>query len=121
MKGFFRSKLVLAVGSLVMIAAAIVVSLSAPLTRSHAAWATAGTITEFPVPTAGSNPGGITLGPDGKMWFTEQSGNKIGRITTSGVITEFGLTCPVFCGPAFITAGPDGNLWFAESPGNNIG
>jgi hypothetical protein len=58
---------------------AISLSTSVPL-----AWATAGTITEFLLPTAGSNPGGITLGPDGKMWFTEQSlGNKIGRITTS--------------------------------------
>ena len=32
---------------------------------------------------------GITAGPDGALWFTEYWGNKIGRITTAGVITEF--------------------------------
>ena len=40
-----------------------------------------GTITEFPVPTAGSYPGGIAAGPDGNLWFTEQGGNMIGRLT----------------------------------------
>src|SRR5204862_277371 len=30
-------------------------------------------ITETPVPTAMSQPTGITLGPDGNLWFTELS------------------------------------------------
>jgi serine/threonine protein kinase len=38
-------------------------------------------ITEFPVPTAGSFPNEITAGPDGTLWFTEWVGNKIGRFT----------------------------------------
>src|SRR5262249_23331445 len=46
-------------------------------------------ITEFPVLTAGSDPFGITAGPDGNLWFTEQIGDKIGRITPSGTVTEF--------------------------------
>jgi hypothetical protein len=46
-------------------------------------------ITEFPVPSASSEPIGITTGPDGALWFNEYSGNKIGRITTAGVVTEF--------------------------------
>ena len=83
MKGFSSSKLVLAVASLVMIAAAIVVSLSAPLMRSHAVQATAGTITEFPIPTANSHPTAIAPGRGNKVWFTENLGNNIGRITTS--------------------------------------
>jgi hypothetical protein len=33
------------------------------------------------VPTAGSQLGGITAGPDGNLWFAEATGNKIGRIT----------------------------------------
>ena len=41
-----------------------------------------GTVTEYPIPTAASNPRGITGGPDGNVWFTEESGSKIGRITT---------------------------------------
>jgi streptogramin lyase len=43
---------------------------------------------EFPIPTPNSQPLGITPGPDGALWFTENEGNKIGRITTAGAITE---------------------------------
>ena len=32
---------------------------------------------------------GIAAGPDGNLWFTEFAGNKIGRITTRRVVTEF--------------------------------
>jgi streptogramin lyase len=39
------------------------------------------TITEFLIPTANSRPYGITTGPDGFLWCTEESGNKIGRIS----------------------------------------
>jgi streptogramin lyase len=42
---------------------------------------------EFAVPTDSSHPFGIAAGPDGNLWFTEYSGNKIGRITTAGVVT----------------------------------
>ena len=42
-----------------------------------------------PDPNGQQPPGGITAGPDGALWFTEQTANKIGRITTAGVITEF--------------------------------
>jgi hypothetical protein len=81
---------------------------------------TAGVITEFSV-TGNNNPFGITTGPDGALWFTEEEiGNAIGRITTAGVITEF----PVPTGNSFpmgITMGPDGALWFTEENGNQIG
>jgi virginiamycin B lyase len=39
-----------------------------------------GVFTEFPIPTAATEPIGIVTGPDGNLWFTETSGNKIGRI-----------------------------------------
>jgi streptogramin lyase len=45
--------------------------------------------TEYPIPTAGSQPSRIATGSDGALWFTEFTGNKIGRSTTAGVITEF--------------------------------
>src|SRR5258708_4556113 len=83
------------------------------------ALALSGKIREFAVPTANSGPLDITAGPDGNLWFTEQNGNQIGRITTAGAITEFSL--PTNCGsslgcnPRGITAGPDGNLWFTEA------
>lgn len=82
MKRFLRPLLILSLAAFVMIAAATASSLSAPLTRSYAAQAAAGTVTEFPIPTAGSEPYGIKLGSDGKLWFPEYLGNNIGRITT---------------------------------------
>jgi virginiamycin B lyase len=61
-----------------------------------------------------------TAGPDGNLWFTEYLGNKIGRITPAGTVTEFAIsTSGSF--PYGMTAGPDGNLWFTESGGNQIG
>src|SRR5436190_20192265 len=74
------------------------------------------TITEFNVPTAGSQPLWIASGPDGNLWFTETSANKIGRITTGGIITEF-VVPTRSSSPAGIVAGPDNNLWFVEGTG----
>src|SRR5215472_3695260 len=68
----------------------------------------------FPTPTAYSGPAGITSGPDGNLWFTENYSNKIGRITTCGVITEFPIPTPG-SGPLGIATGLDGNLWFTEN------
>jgi streptogramin lyase len=76
--------------------------------------------TEFPIPTANSLPLGITTGPDGALWFTENNFNKIGRITTAGGIFE--ITIPTANSlPIGITAGPDGALWFTEFQANKIG
>lgn len=68
-------------------------------------------LTKFPIPTPNSFPQDITAGADGNLWFTELLGGKIGRITTSGVITEFGN----LDSPRSITDGPDGNVWFGLS------
>lgn len=78
------------------------------------------TITEFPVPTANSFPLDITAGPDGNLWFIEQYGNKIGRMTPHGVTSEFPIPT-TNSSPAQITTGPDGNVWFTELNSNNIG
>jgi virginiamycin B lyase len=72
-----------------------------------------GTITEFPLPTSGGDPEGITEGPDGNVWFTEFAGDKIGRITPQGTITEFPVPVPG-AAPHQITAGPGDGLWFTE-------
>jgi virginiamycin B lyase len=53
------------------------------------------------------------------MWFTEEAGNNIGRITPAGVIHEFPLP-EAGSGPVGITAGSDGRIWFTEQLGNNI-
>jgi streptogramin lyase len=77
-------------------------------------------VTEFPVPTASSVPLAITAGPDGNLWFNEQDGNTIGKITTAGVITEYVIPT-ANSHPIAITPGPDGNLWFTEFDGHKIG
>ena len=65
------------------------------------------------------NPFRIAAGPDGNLWFTEKEGNRVGRITPAGEVTEFSVT--VGSNPWGIAAGPDGNLWFTEYGGNRIG
>ncbi|MGH6746802.1 caspase, EACC1-associated type [Novosphingobium sp.] len=78
-----------------------------------------GEVTEYPIPTPDSAAVGITAGPDGNMWFTEYNGNKIGKITPSGNITEFAL--PNGGQPNQIIKGPDNHLWFTEFSGDKIG
>jgi hypothetical protein len=91
---------------------------------------TSGQLTEYKLPVdpladPNNNPGAmfpasISLGPDGNMWFLESRfgggphiGNKVGRITPAGVITEFPIpTQDSF--PSDIEPGSDGNMWFTE-------
>jgi hypothetical protein len=47
-------------------------------------------------------------------------GNKIGRITPAGAITEFPIPTSA-ANPWGIAAGPDGNLWFTEMTRDRIG
>ena len=54
------------------------------------------------------------------MWFAETRGNRIGRITPNGTITEYPLPS-ADSSPQDIAAGPDGNMWFTEPWGNQIG
>jgi len=83
------------------------------------------TFTEYPLPGPSGGPSSIIVGPDGNLWFDEQAnpnnfgnrGDRVGRITPSGVITEF----LVAISPTGITAGPDGNLWIADYFDQTIG
>jgi streptogramin lyase len=61
----------------------------------------------------------IVTGPDGNLWFTEDAGNRIGRITPSGVITEFPIPT-ANCWPRSLLVGADGNLWFSEANAGRI-
>jgi len=88
------------------------------------AWVTSATpppeITDYTIPTSGSMPEGITVGPDSALWFTEALGNKIGRITTDGKIREMPIPKRNVL-PVAIVAGPDGALWFTEHLNGAIG
>lgn len=83
------------------------------------------TITEYPLPTPDSAPGGITVGSDGALWFHMPNVNKVGRITTDGRVTEYPIPTPNsserFQG--FLATGPDGAIWFTENAkeANKIG
>ena len=63
--------------------------------------------TEYPLP--GVQPGDITPGPDGRLWFTESEANKIGAITTA-CRTSPSTTSPG-SDPSGIAAS-GGALWF---------
>jgi virginiamycin B lyase len=76
--------------------------------------------TYYDIPTPGSTPFSIAEGPDGAMWFTESSGNKIGHINGDGSISEYALP-NANSDPKQIVAGPDGAMWFTEDIGNRIG
>jgi hypothetical protein len=78
-------------------------------------------LNQFVLPSGTTLPFGITSGPDGKLWFTENNvSNDVGNITTTGVITEFPIPTANST-PAGITSGPDGNLWFTEASASTIG
>jgi virginiamycin B lyase len=105
--------------------------LTEPVSGKIVRIATDGKITELALPSPNAQPWGITTGPDGALWFTEAScvreqssrcivGNKIGRITTAGAVTEFTIPSDG-SGPHSITTGPDGALWFTEYYGNRVG
>jgi virginiamycin B lyase len=85
---------------------------------------TAGVITEYDYDYVASSS--ITTGSDGALWFTSSNqddifGNNLGRITTSGAMTN-SYTIPTPNAGAFgITTGPDGGLWFTEYSTNKIG
>jgi streptogramin lyase len=58
-----------------------------------------------------SGPQFITDGHDGALWFTELR-DRAGRITTDGVITEYGRGIPHRSSIGGIIAGRDGAMWF---------
>lgn len=93
---------------------------------SHIEWlivrvTAAGKFTYFKLPpnSTDSGVGALTVGPDGAIWYLTREA--IGRITTSGEVTEFphqrvgGL---FEYWPGSMSLGPDGELWFVgATPG----
>lgn len=68
---------------------------------------------------AGSRPQyNMIIGPDGNIWFSEGGSYQIAKVTTSGTITQYTMSGPIFdtgsnAMPATMTVGPDGNIWIA--------
>jgi virginiamycin B lyase len=74
-------------------------------------------VKSFPI-RGGTQPFAITMGEDGKSWFTLANSSKVARIGPQGNI-EYSRT-PSLSNPAFITPGPDGNIWFGEGSTGKI-
>ncbi|MGA4790848.1 virginiamycin B lyase family protein [Nocardia sp. AB354] len=73
--------------------------------------------TKHQVPTPNAVPQGLTIGPDGAIWFSESVGGKIGRIDPdTGVIAEYSIATAEVPMPSMgpLVLGADGNLWSAN-------
>ena len=70
-----------------------------------------GTVTRFPLPEAGHDPGPIVAGADGNLWFAMASA--VGRITLSGEITVVPMATTI--GVPAVTVGPDKAIWFTRN------
>jgi streptogramin lyase len=98
----------------------------------------AGNVTLFPLSNNTQGADYLAVGPDGNIWFTEPYDNRIGRMTTSGQVTEFsgftnlGNTSDYFNLDASqpdddayfrarLFSGPDGNIWFIEPAARKYG
>ena len=77
-----------------------------------------GTATAFT--SKGVDPFGVTLGPDGAVWFAEFQANAVGRVGTDGTTSEVtGMTAGA--GPRYVATGPGNTIWFTEETGNRVG
>jgi virginiamycin B lyase len=89
--------------------------------RNQKAALTDDKVRAFALPNDNSGPTTVTVGPDGSVWLTEGSGNRIGRIHADGRgFTEYSLP-HANSAPRIIAMGADGNVWFSEHNGNRIG
>lgn len=71
-----------------------------------------GTVTEIPLANPESRPMDIVEANDGDAWFTEYFGDRIGRVSPSGQITEFKL--PEGSRPLGIAVDAQDDVWFTE-------
>lgn len=76
-----------------------------------------GTIREYAIAGSDAGPYGITTGKDGALWYTEQKGNRIGRITGKGEMKSFPIPTPD-AGAMTIVSDQSGDLWFTEYKAN---
>jgi len=80
------------------------------------------TVRSWDVPTKGGKPYAVTVGPDGSVWFSEESANKIGQLDPkTGKCKEYPITEEKNVAPHGLAADSNGNVWFAASLGGFIG
>jgi virginiamycin B lyase len=100
---------------------AMVLLLAACATAAVRQLTTDGAAHELRLPQPNSGPTTISVAPDGSLWFTEGSGNRIGHMQRDGSGYQgFALPHPNSA-PRIIALGADGNMWFSEHSGNRMG
>lgn len=76
---------------------------------------------EFKIPFPKAEPNDVVAGPEGNVWFTEEGGPWLGRVTsaaqTSGRFERLDVPAPG--GTQRIAFGPSGDFWFTT--GSRIG
>ncbi|HEX9295461.1 MAG TPA: hypothetical protein VF881_06485 [Polyangiaceae bacterium] len=78
-------------------------------------------IKEYDLPTPNARPHDPARAPDGSLWYTGQSANKLGRLDPrSGKIREYPLKTPN-SGPHGLTADKAGNIWFTAISAAYVG
>jgi len=75
-------------------------------------------ISQFTIKSPNNQPGDMTIGNDGNVWFVDQATSKIARVTKSGGIAGFLATANSH--PVGITTGSDGAVWFTETAVNRV-
>ena len=96
-----------------------------PCVSEHPAGTVCGTFAAFKLPTPNAIPSSIVSGLDGDLWFLEGTtldagGNKVGRMSTAGVLlSEWTIPTPD-SEPSGITIGPLGMVWVTEWKGNKL-
>ena len=79
-----------------------------------------GTITTYPMLQPNSFPNSLTVGPDGAIWFEESGIGDIGRITTTGLITQYPVPTTNNSALVGLNFPGDGSLWYMEINANKI-
>jgi virginiamycin B lyase len=78
-------------------------------------------VSSFHIPFADAGPKAIVPGPEGHVWFTEENGPWLGRVTsvalTNGSYKR--LSLPTEQGTRWLAFGPAGDFWYTS--GNRIG
>ncbi len=85
------------------------------------------TIYEFPIHATNNantpcGPAGLTLGPDGNLWFVEAQTNKIGSFNrTTHAVHEYSVPFMQTNRQYYtIVTGPDNNLWYTDTAAGKI-
>jgi len=85
-----------------------------------------GSISRFSIPTLRAQPEGLTIGRDRVVWFAENLGDRIGRLSSNGFFHEYALP-PLgprpqgYSGPYGVYEGPDGSIWFTVQSRSCVG